>query len=317
MGSVRNVVDNTGAVIDTISYDGYGNITTETNPINCGHYKYDGYRHDSETALKYTWARYYDSSIGRWQSQDSLGLNVDTSLYRYVANFPTNLIDPFGLASKAECEAAIKQVQGEDWYKELKKMFGKCKIPEPECRANNVKRDGEKEAICVPGVSGAHSARSSKIITCYQEASAKSLVITIRHELIHALDSCLKRFSNDDFDKRALSACSELRAYMFSGGCKFGEKEGGYAKKDVSFSDCLLKKSSESLESTYNMREFGEFSAEVFVCCVWNECTRISAFPTKCTGFRPPFKGPINTQPLKRPDKCANLTDFTGLLNPL
>ena len=34
MGSVRNVVDNTGAVIDTITYNGYGNITAETNATN-------------------------------------------------------------------------------------------------------------------------------------------------------------------------------------------------------------------------------------------------------------------------------------------
>ena len=32
IGSVRNVVDGTGALIDTITYDGYGNITNETSP---------------------------------------------------------------------------------------------------------------------------------------------------------------------------------------------------------------------------------------------------------------------------------------------
>ncbi len=51
MGSVRNVVDNTGALIDTLTYDGYGNVTNETSPANGGQYKYYGYRYDGETGL--------------------------------------------------------------------------------------------------------------------------------------------------------------------------------------------------------------------------------------------------------------------------
>ncbi len=101
MGSVRNVVGNTGAVIDTISYDGYGNITNESSPSNGGHCKYDGYRYDSETGWYRpdpTVGRYYVSSVGGWFGQDSLGfLAGDANLYRYVVNNPVNAMDPSGL----------------------------------------------------------------------------------------------------------------------------------------------------------------------------------------------------------------------------
>ena len=50
MESVRNVVDSTGAVIDTVTYDGFGNAT-QSNVTNGGVYLYDGYRYDSETGL--------------------------------------------------------------------------------------------------------------------------------------------------------------------------------------------------------------------------------------------------------------------------
>ena len=100
MGSVRNVMDNSGAVIDTISYDGYGNVTNETSPANGGQYKYDGYRFDSETGLYRpdpSIARYYAPPTGLWMGQDPLRLVPDSNPYRYVWNNPTNANDPSAL----------------------------------------------------------------------------------------------------------------------------------------------------------------------------------------------------------------------------
>ncbi len=102
MGSVRNVTDDTGAVIDTIAYDGYGNITSETNAANGGQYKYDGYRYDSETGLYRSdpsTGRYYDPLTGKWFNPDPIRfLADDINLYRYVKNAPVIFVDPFGLA---------------------------------------------------------------------------------------------------------------------------------------------------------------------------------------------------------------------------
>jgi RHS repeat-associated protein len=101
MGSVRNVADNTGTVIDTITYDGYGNVVTETSPSSGGSYKFAGYRYESETGLYRpdpTTGRYYNPLTGLWLGRDPISFNdPDVNLYRYVRSDPTNAVDPRGL----------------------------------------------------------------------------------------------------------------------------------------------------------------------------------------------------------------------------
>jgi RHS repeat-associated protein len=97
-GSVRDLADNLGAIQDHLDYDGYGNVTNETNPSFGDRRKYTGRELDSETGLQYHRARYYDPKVGRWTSEDPLGLAAgDANLYRYVHNGPANRTDPLGL----------------------------------------------------------------------------------------------------------------------------------------------------------------------------------------------------------------------------
>jgi RHS repeat-associated protein len=49
-----------------------------------------------ETKLSYYRARYYDSSIGRFISEDPIGFNGGANFYVYVLNAPINFDDPFG-----------------------------------------------------------------------------------------------------------------------------------------------------------------------------------------------------------------------------
>ncbi len=98
LGSVGDVVDGAGAVKDTIRYDGYGNVTSESDALYGGRYKYTGREYDAETGLQYNRRRYYDAGIGGWITQDPLGFGAgDSNLYRYVNNRPTGATDPSGL----------------------------------------------------------------------------------------------------------------------------------------------------------------------------------------------------------------------------
>jgi hypothetical protein len=54
-------------------------------------------RGGSAAAFENNRARTYDPRVGRWTSQDPLGLRPDSNPYRYVGNAPTDGIDPFGL----------------------------------------------------------------------------------------------------------------------------------------------------------------------------------------------------------------------------
>jgi RHS repeat-associated protein len=97
-GSVVDVTDNTGVVKDAITYDGWGQITNDTNITYRGRYGYTGREEDQQTGLQFNRARYYDPVLARWTTQDPLGFDAgDSNLYRYVSNGPTYDSDPGGL----------------------------------------------------------------------------------------------------------------------------------------------------------------------------------------------------------------------------
>jgi len=55
---------------------------------------------------RYSWARYYHPGLGRFVSEDPIGLAAgDVNFYAYVANNPLSFIDPLGL-DKDQCAGA-------------------------------------------------------------------------------------------------------------------------------------------------------------------------------------------------------------------
>jgi RHS repeat-associated protein len=122
-GSVRNLTDNSGAVADTISYDGFGNVTTESTPSFGDRWKFTGRELDSETGLLENRWRYYNPSVGRWTNQDPIGINEgDMNLYRYVQNNPTGNTDPSGEKKFGRVKAIASTYQFfEDFLEKLEK----------------------------------------------------------------------------------------------------------------------------------------------------------------------------------------------------
>jgi RHS repeat-associated protein len=95
-GTIKDVVDRNGAVLNHISYDSFGQVVSQTSSIEL-RFGYTGREWDTETGLDYYRARYYDPSVGRFISEDPLGFGgKDTNLIRYVKNSPTNWVDPSG-----------------------------------------------------------------------------------------------------------------------------------------------------------------------------------------------------------------------------
>ena len=98
LGTVRDLVNSDGEVVNHITYDSFGNVVGETDDTIDTRYLFTGREFDDEIGLYYYRARYYDGSIGRFISEDPIGFNGgDANLYRYVGNSPTNAIDPNGL----------------------------------------------------------------------------------------------------------------------------------------------------------------------------------------------------------------------------
>ncbi|MEZ6136991.1 MAG: FG-GAP-like repeat-containing protein [Pirellulaceae bacterium] len=92
LGSVRTVLASDGLIIDSHSYDSYGN-----SQITASGYGFTGREFDSETGLYYYRARYYDAAKGRFLSEDPIRFDGgDGDLYRYVFNNPISYTDPSG-----------------------------------------------------------------------------------------------------------------------------------------------------------------------------------------------------------------------------
>jgi RHS repeat-associated protein len=60
----------------------------------------DTRRPSGAAAWEYNRARWYDPRVGRWTSQDPLGLVPDANPYRYVGSNPLGATDPLGMADK-------------------------------------------------------------------------------------------------------------------------------------------------------------------------------------------------------------------------
>jgi RHS repeat-associated protein len=101
LGTVSDLVDNSGNVVNHITYDSFGRLVSESAPTFDFRYGYTGREQDDETGLEYYRARYYDSAVGRFISEDPIGFEAgDTNIYRYVGNNAVNAIDPSGLYSR-------------------------------------------------------------------------------------------------------------------------------------------------------------------------------------------------------------------------
>jgi len=100
-GTIRDVIDNTDTVVDTINYGAFGNITSETgsNTAARGRYGFDSYMWDAETNLDRSGRRIYDPATARWKQEDPLGLQPGPNPYEYVNNRPTVETDPSGMDS--------------------------------------------------------------------------------------------------------------------------------------------------------------------------------------------------------------------------
>jgi RHS repeat-associated protein len=99
LGTVIGVTDTDSTTNETRRYDAWGNLHP---PSTASGYAFTGREWDSEIGLYYYRARYYDPKVGRFLSEDPLGLTDNVNLYAYVGNRPTSLRDPLGLYSVDE-----------------------------------------------------------------------------------------------------------------------------------------------------------------------------------------------------------------------
>lgn len=97
LGTIKDVVDESGVLKNHRAFDSYGNLVSETDSTFGSRYGFTGRELDDETGLYYYRARYYDGQIGRFISEDPIGFRGGSvNLHQYVRNNPINRVDPSG-----------------------------------------------------------------------------------------------------------------------------------------------------------------------------------------------------------------------------
>jgi len=97
-GTPSDPSDDSVSVEKHVTYDAFGNETSDTAPGVTSLFLFTGRMFDEDTGLQNNLHRWYDASVGRWVSVDPIGFNGDAgNLYRYCGNSPGNFIDPSGL----------------------------------------------------------------------------------------------------------------------------------------------------------------------------------------------------------------------------
>lgn len=96
LGSILALTDEIASMVQEYAYDAFGVRIAQTNPLLEQPFAFTGRETDLESGLYYYRARYYDPAIGRFISEDPLGIVAGLNLYVYVDSNPVNLIDPDG-----------------------------------------------------------------------------------------------------------------------------------------------------------------------------------------------------------------------------
>jgi RHS repeat-associated protein len=98
LGTVREIADATGQVIDRVAYSAFGQLVYQTAPtLLSNRFLFTGREFSTVSGLGYYRARYYDPQPGRFLGEDPLGMkSAGNNLYIYATNNPTNWTDPRG-----------------------------------------------------------------------------------------------------------------------------------------------------------------------------------------------------------------------------
>ena len=98
LGSITALSNTSGNIVQTYSYDSFGNMTATGNIRQP--FTYTAREYDYATGMYFYRARYYDPTVGRFVTKDPIGFKGGINVYAYVSNNPVNNNDPLGLCDK-------------------------------------------------------------------------------------------------------------------------------------------------------------------------------------------------------------------------
>ncbi|MGL6019745.1 MAG: RHS repeat-associated core domain-containing protein [Gibbsiella quercinecans] len=126
------VTDAGGSLCWSGNYDTFGKLKGQTvasigqrsGPVYEQPLRYAGQYQDNESGLHYNLFRYYEPAVGRFTTQDPIGLAGGLNLYQYAPN-PLTWIDPFGLTTcSPNKKTTYEGVSRRDAFRQAKRDAG-------------------------------------------------------------------------------------------------------------------------------------------------------------------------------------------------
>lgn len=105
LGSVTCLSNAGEHVAASYDFDAFGILKSQDGSL-VNPYKFTGRELDTDSALYFYRARYYDAQVGRFAQKDPLRLWTEVNHFAYVSNNPVNWVDPSGLCKKAIVKGA-------------------------------------------------------------------------------------------------------------------------------------------------------------------------------------------------------------------
>ena len=105
IGTPIEVFDESGQLVLAVRTQAYGGARQEFRPTAFDGdlpFGFMGQYRDMESNLHYNQFRYYDAVLGRYISQDPMGILSSLNFYAYPTN-PNNVVDPLGLMPTFQC----------------------------------------------------------------------------------------------------------------------------------------------------------------------------------------------------------------------
>ena len=131
--NVTALVNTSGAVVERIEYDPYGQATWlsstfvgQSSSLYNWETSYCSYRFNGETGLFHICYRMYHVQMGTWTSRDPLGYADGMSQYEYIMSGPIDGSDPRGLQ---ECSVTVYAGNNYNVGKMLKDKYPEDTIP--------------------------------------------------------------------------------------------------------------------------------------------------------------------------------------------
>ena len=120
LGTVRQVIDNSGSVVATTSLDEFGRELSSSGSADRRLHTYTGSLGvRQEDGLYLAGQRWFDPGLGRWLNPDPIGFAGGLNLFEYANSSPVNFVDPDGLEPEFTTEQLETLTSGLGLYNDF------------------------------------------------------------------------------------------------------------------------------------------------------------------------------------------------------